>query len=430
MSTTIAPSSRRNSSTSILKVVSGNFLEQYDFFLFGLFASYISPTFFPSDDPTAGLLKTFAVFATGFLMRPLGAVILGAYIDRKGRKKGLVLTLSLMAVGTAVMAVLPGYEQIGILAPLFIILARLVQGFSAGVELGGVSVYLSEIATPGRKGFYVSWQSASQQISMLLASLIAFTVLKTVTPEQMSDWGWRIPFWVGCIIIPVIFILRKNMEETEVFEQKTERPTFKESLHTLWNYKWIVLGGMLLIAFTTSSFYFITTYTPSYTIEVLKLSKQESLVISMMSALSNFIWLPIGGILADRLGRKPLMIFATCVVLVAAYPAVTWLVAEPGFGRLAAVLLLLSFCFGIYNGATVVALTEVMPAKVKASGFSLAYSLATAIFGGMTPLVSTWLIELTGNRAAPCYWLMFAAVCALCSTLWIYSRRGQSYISA
>src|SRR5271163_4329586 len=202
---------------AILRATSGNFLEQFDFFLFGFYARYIAAAFFPAENETAALLNTFGVFWLGALMRPFGAIVLGAYIDRIGRRKGLILTLAIMAIGTVTIAFCPTYATIGVAAPAIVLAGRLLQGFSAGVELGGVSVYLAEIATPGNKGFYVSWQSGSQQIAVIFVALLGVLLSSELRPEEMDAWGWRIPFLVGCLIIPLILVLRRTLEETPEF---------------------------------------------------------------------------------------------------------------------------------------------------------------------------------------------------------------------
>src|ERR1700691_2710085 len=206
---------RLEKAKTVLRVTSGNFLEMYDFFLFGIYARQIGQTFFPSDDPYASLMATFLSFAAGFAMRPIGALALGPYIDRIGRRKGLILTLSIMACGTILIAFVPAYATIGVLAPMLVVLGRLLQGFSAGVELGGVSVYLSEMATPGNKGLYVSWQSASQQVAVVFAAVLCYAIAKTLSPAEIGDWGWRVPFFIGSLIVPFIFVIRRSLLETE-----------------------------------------------------------------------------------------------------------------------------------------------------------------------------------------------------------------------
>ncbi|MGF6938214.1 metabolite-proton symporter [Paraburkholderia sp. UCT70] len=404
---------------TVFRVVSGNFLEMYDFMVYGYYASAIAKTYFPGGSDFASLMLSLSVFGAGFLMRPLGAIVLGAYIDHHGRRKGLILTLSLMALGTLTVATIPGYATIGLVAPVLVLLGRLLQGFSAGAELGGVSVYLSEIATKGNKGFYCSWQSGSQQVAVVFAALIGVMLNKILPAEQMFAWGWRVPFLIGCLIVPFLFIIRRSLQETEEFTARKHRPSVGEILKSmLANYP-IVLGGMGMVVMTTVSFYMITAYTPTFGREVLKLSAIDGLVVTVCVGISNLIWLPLSGALSDRIGRRPVLLAFTILTILTAYPALQWLVAEPSFARLLAVQLWLSFLYGCYNGAMVVALTEVMPVEVRTAGFSLAYSLATTI-GGFTPAIATLLIHVTSNKAAPGLVLGVAAICGLLATLFLY----------
>ena len=373
--------------------------------------------FFPKESEIASLMLSLATLGVGFLMRPIGALVLGAYIDRHGRRRGLILTLALMSVGTISIACVPGYARIGLLAPILVVLGRLILGFSAGVELGGVSVYLAEIATPGHKGFYVSWQSASQQVAVVFASLLGVGLTSQLTPRQMTDWGWRVPLLVGCLILPFLFLIRRSLAETETFLARTHRPTIAEIFRSLSSNWTIVLLGMMLVTMTTVSFYMITAYTPTFGGSVLHLASQDSLIVTLCVGLSNLFWLPVMGALSDRIGRRVLLLSCTALALLTAYPALLWLVSDPSFGRLLAVELWLSFLYGSYNGAMVVFLTELMPADVRASGFSIAYSLATAIFGGFTPYICTRLIQLTDNRAMPGLWLSFAAAMGLMAVI-------------
>ncbi len=412
----------RSKVATVLRVTSGNFLEMFDFFLFGFYATYISKTFFPVGNEFASLMLTFMTFGAGFLMRPLGAVFLGAYVDSIGRRKGLIVTLGIMATGTILIAFVPGYAAIGLFAPFLVLVGRLLQGFSAGVELGGVSVYLAEMATPGNKGFYVSWQSGSQQVAIMVAALIGFVLNGILTPADMNGWGWRIPFFIGCAIVPFLFYIRRSLEETEEFLARKHRPSMSEVFGSLARNWQIVLLGMLLVGMTTISFYTITVYTPTFGKNVLKLSDADSLLVTFCTALSNLFWLPVMGALSDRVGRKPILLVFSALTLLTAYPVLVWLTADASFGHMLIALLWLSFLYGSYNGAMVVALTEVVPASVRTAGFSLAYSLATALLGGFTPLVSTWLIEATGNRAAPGLWMAFGGACGLVATLLIYRR--------
>jgi MFS family permease len=413
---------------AVIRVASGNFLEMYDFMVFGYYAGAIGRTFFPAGSAFASLMLAFATFGAGFLMRPLGAIVLGAYADRHGRRAGLLLTLALMGVGILLTACTPGYAALGLAAPLLVLGGRLLQGFSAGMELGGVSVYLAEIATPGHRGFYVSWQSASQQVAVMFAALVGLALQSHLTPAAMAAWGWRVPLLLGCAVVPLLLWLRGSLEETAAFASRPQRPGTAELLRSLRaSWRAVVLGA-LLVTMTTVSFYLITAYTPTFGSEVLKLSGADAFVATLCVGASNLCWLPVMGAVSDRVGRRPLLVGCTLLMLLSAYPVMVWLVQAPSFPRLLATELWLSFLYASYNGAMVVFLTEIMPAEVRTTGFALAYSLATSLFGGFTPAISTWLILLTHNRAVPGLWVSFAAACSLTATL-LAARSRNSHNS-
>jgi MFS transporter, MHS family, citrate/tricarballylate:H+ symporter len=402
---------------NVIRVSAGNFLEMYDFMVYAYYASYIAHEIFPSTNAYASLMMTLGTFGAGYLMRPLGGVVLGAYVDRVGRRSGLILTLLLMAVGTLVIACTPAYRTIGIAAPIVVLLGRLLQGFSAGVEVGGASVYLSEMATPGHRGFYCAWQSASQQIAVVFAALLGVGLSAVVPPTGMVQWGWRVPFFIGSLIVPLLFWLRRSLAETDAFLAQKRHPAVSEILSSL-AYNWKIVGiGVLLSTMTTVCFYLITAYTPTYGIEVLHLTSRQSLMVTFCVGMSNFLWLPTGGAISDKVGRRPMLILITVTAIVTAYPAMLWLVSDPSTTRLLIVELWLSMFFGVYNGAMIPHLAEIMPPEIRTSGFSLAFSLATAIFGGFTPFVCTYLIHETGNRAMPALWLSFAALCGLVAAI-------------
>ena len=430
MHSTTSLMSTRDRIGAILRVTSGNFLEQFDFFLFGFYATYIAHTFFPASSEFASLMMTFAVFGAGFLMRPIGAIVLGAYIDKVGRRKGLIVTLSIMATGTFLIVLIPSYQTIGLWAPLLVLIGRLLQGFSAGAELGGVSVYLAEIATPGRKGFYTSWQSGSQLVAIMVAAAMGFALNAVLEQSAISDWGWRIPFVFGCLIVPFIFILRRKLEETQEFTARRHHLAMRQVFATLLANWQVVIAGMMMVAMTTTAFYLITVYAPTFGKKVLMLSASDSLLVTLLVAISNFFWLPVGGALSDRFGRRPVLIAMTLLALATAWPALTLLANAPSFLMMLSVLLWLSFIYGMYNGAMIPALTEIMPAEVRVAGFSLAYSLATAVFGGFTPVISTALIEYTGDKASPGYWMSFAAICGLLATCYLYRRSAVALQTA
>src|SRR5467141_839328 len=298
---------RKSKVWSVVRVSSGNFLEMYDFMVFGYYATAIGKAFFPSGNPFLSLMLSLMTFGAGFLMRPLGAIVLGAYTDHHGRRAGLILTLTLMSVGIFSIACTPGYATIGLLAPLLVLIGRLLQGFSAGMELGGVSVYLSEIATPGHKGFYVSWQSGSQQVAVMFAALVGVVLSSFLPPEKMTAWGWRVPLLLGCGIIPFLFRLRRSLQETDEFVARKHKPSASEILCSLTANWWIVVIGTMMVTMTTVSFYMITAYTPTFGNSVLHLASMDRLIVTLCVGASNLFWLPVMGALSDRIGRRPLL---------------------------------------------------------------------------------------------------------------------------
>src|ERR1700710_935879 len=410
---------------AILRATSGNFLEQFDFFLFVFYASAIAEAFFPAQNETAALLNAFGVFWLGALMRPVGAIVLGAYIDRIGRRKGLIVTLAIMALGTVTIAICPTYATIGVAAPVIVLIGRLLQGFSAGVELGGVSVYLSEIATPGHKGFYTSFQSASQQVAIFVAAIIGYLLNESMPAAAIGAWGGRIPFFVGCLIIPFIFVLRRTLEETPAFLAMKKHPTTSEVFASAVANWRIVILGMMMAGLTTTTFYFITVYAPGFG-KQLNLSPTGTLLVTLLVAVTNFIWNPVGGALSDRIGRKPVLLTIAGLAFVTAYPALSGVAAGPTLVQLLAVQMMFSFYFGVYSGTMLGCLVEIVPAHVRTTCFSIAFALAAGIFGTATPFVATKLIEMTHqDKASPAYWLMFGAALGIIAALTVY-RGGRT----
>jgi MFS family permease len=404
---------------AVVRVASGNFLEMYDFMVFGYYAAAIGAAFFPAGNATLSLLLALATFGAGFLMRPIGAIVLGAYADRHGRRAGLLVTLGLMGVGILATACSPKYATIGLAAPLLVLAGRLLQGFSAGMELGGVSVYLAEIAPAGAKGFYVSWQSASQQVAVMFAAVVGLVLNANLTPGEMTAWGWRVPLLLGCLVIPLVLWLRRSLTETAEFSARRHRPALPEVLASLADNWRIVSLGVLLVTMTTVSFYMITAYTPTFGTAVLHLSSLDSFIATLAVGASNLLWLPLMGAWSDRIGRRPLLIGCTVLMVLTAYPVLVWLTRAPSLAALLATELWFSFLYASYNSAMVVCLTEIMPAEVRTTAFALAYSLATSLFGGFTPAICHLLVQYTHNPAVPGLWLMFAALCGLTAALLI-----------
>jgi MFS family permease len=257
----------------------------------------------------------------------------------------------------------------------------------------------------------------------MFAALIGVILHALLPPATMEQWGWRVPFWIGCLIIPLIYLLRRSLAETDEFLARKQHPSIQQILRTLASNWAVVVIGLMMVTMTTVSFYLITAYTPTFGQEVLRLSPSESLVATLCVGFSNFIWLPIMGGVSDRIGRLPVLITFTLAALSTSYPVMFWLVNEPSFLRLLLVELWLSFIYGSYNGGMVVLLTEIMPVEVRTTGFSLAYSLATALFGGNTPAICTYLIHITNNKAMPGVWMSAAALVGLVAALLVGGRR-------
>jgi len=402
---------------SVALVSTGNFLEMYDFMVFGYYAPAIAKAFFPLQSEFGGLLLTFMTFGAGFLMRPLGAVLLGAYVDKHGRRKGLMLTLSLMAVGTLAIASTPSYATIGWSAPLLVLVGRLVQGFSAGVEVGGVSVYLAEIAPPARRGFYVAWQSASQQVAVIFAAALGIAINTFLAPQDVQAWGWRIPFFVGCLLFPFLMLLRSKLEETDIFKRQPDYPELAETCRSLARNAPLIVRGTMLAIMTTVFFYMVTAYTPTFGSTVLHLTPQASFTVTLCVGIVNFSLLPVMGAVSDRIGRRPILLAASAVAAITAYPLMRWLVASPDFLKLFAVEIYFAAIFATYNAAMVAYLAEIMPGRIRISSFSLSFSLATGLFGGFTPAIATLLIHASGDRAMPGAWLSTAALIGICAVI-------------
>jgi MFS family permease len=413
----LSPAERKAKMGAVIRSSSGNFLELYDFLVYVYFAGYIAKAFFPAKSEFMSLMLALGTYGVASIARPFGAVILGSYMDRKGRRKGLILTLSLMAVGTVSLALTPSYASIGLLAPLLITLGRLIQGFSLGVEAGGVNVYLAEIATPGNRGFYCAWQGSSQALGVMAATALGVLLTATLSMEEMNSYGWRIPLIVGCGIIPVLFWLRRSLQETEVFTHSAPPRSTREILRILAEHWPIVLIGVMMTILNTTMFYFVNGYTPTYGSSALHLAPLGNFTVALVVGTASFVLLPAGGALSDRIGRWPVVIGSPLLVLATSYPAMLWLVASPSFARLLAVELWLALLYAMYAGALVPLLAELMPAKVRTSGYAIIISLANGIFGTFTPAIATFLIAMSGNRASPALWLSAAAVVSLPAAL-------------
>lgn len=407
----------------------GNALEWFDFTVFGLFAGVISKLFFPADDPRASLLSTFAVFGIAFAARPLGGLVFGLYADRYGRKKALVVMITMMAFGTGLIGVLPTYASIGIAATALLLLARLIQGFSAGGEFGSASAMLIEFAPPGRKGLYGAFQTVSQALAFALGAMLAVLLGKTLSPADFAGWGWRVPFILGILIGPVGWYLRRRCDESPEFQaylaERAARATARKRTtlgRLLAEHPRELLASFGLIAAGTAIYYVGGVFLPAFAASELRLPLADAQLGLLAVSLAN---VPLGlasGLLSDRIGRRGVIVPALLLYPILYVVLFRQLVAEPTTAhlwQLQAVGLLL----GVLGGAVPAFMTEIYPVGVRATGASLMYNFGVMLFGGLAPFINTWLVQATGDKTAPVYYIMFAATVGLLGMA-VYRRRA------
>ncbi len=388
----------------------GNALEFYDFVIYSFFAGVIGALFFPSQDPTVQLLLSLATYGVGFFLRPLGGLVLGSFADRKGRKAATVLTLFLMALGTAMIGLAPTYAQIGFAAPLLVVLGRLIQGFSAGGEVGASTTLLAEYAPPAERGFFGSWQLASQGAAVLTAAGIAWTINTTLSPEDVKAWGWRVPFILGILIVPIGLWLRRALRETHANESDT-RTKNVSSLSEAFGRHWSkILVGVALIIGGTAANAVIVLYMSTYAIRQLGMAPTTALFAGITAGAVTLVAAPIAGRLSDRFGRRPVIAISYLLIALTIYPAFLLLNAAPTLSTLLAVVVFLGALNASGGAPVIISLAEVFPVEVRATGMSVVYALGVAIFGGFGQFIVTWLIAATGSPIAPAWYVM--ACCA------------------
>ena len=405
-----SPARRPLSLTQIVIATSaGNALEWFDIAIYGFFAIYIGKHFFPTANQTASLLLTFGTFGASYLVRPIGGLVLGAYADKRGRKAALMLSVGLMMLGTAIVALIPSYASIGIAAPIGVFAARLIQGFSAGGEFGASTAMLIEHA-PHRRGFLASWQFATQGLSTLMAATFGFVLAKALSHEALMDWGWRVPFFFGLLIGPVGLYLRRFLEDAPAFTEaaRTETPVRDVFL----TQKWMVLVATGALAVSTSVNYLLQ-YLPTYGMRELHLPASTSFAATMLGGVILVCVTPFAGHLSDRIGRLTQMITVGLLMMVSVYPAFSYTVDHLSMMTLFGLVAWLAVLKAIYFGALPALMSELFPAATRSTGMSVAYNIGVTVFGGFTPAVVTWLVSVTANRSAPSFYLMVTAMVSL-----------------
>jgi MFS transporter, MHS family, proline/betaine transporter len=387
----------------------GNAFEWFDFIIYGFFAMMIARQFFPANNETASLLLTFASFGVTFIMRPFGAVVLGDLGDRHGRKAALTLTMSMMTAGTAITAFAPTYASIGILAPIMIFAARMIQGFSAGGEFGSATVFLAE-QNPRRRGFYASWQFAGQGLSAVLATAFGAALTGILTAEQMEVWGWRIPFLFGLLIGPVGYYIRRRVDETLEFRSSQTISAPLREMFTCDKTRLLVAIGTIVLLTVAA---YTAVYMPTYAIRELGLPPVGGFLAGLLAGAIQIAIVPVAGALSDRVGRLPIAVPAVVAILVSVHPLFAWLVAKPTIGSLLFMQAVIGVFVAAYAGAIAALICELFPIRVRTTAVSTSYSFAAAIFGGFAPLILASLIGVTGSNLIPSYYVMFAATVSL-----------------
>jgi MFS family permease len=405
---------------AIVAVVIGNWLEFYDFLVFSFFAVMIGDAFFPGSSEIVRLLGALATFGVGFVTRPLGAAVIGAYADRAGRRAALTLTLVLMSIGSVLAGVTPTYARIGLAAPILLVIARLIQGFSCGGEVGPATTYLFESAPPEKRAALTAWQGYSQQLAIILGSLIGVALAAILSAQQLHDWGWRIPFLLGAVIFPVALYIRRQLPETiDVGAPRRSEPVLRTLMHR--HAREVALGVLVVAGGTISTYVF--TYMTTYAITTLHLSAAIGMTLNLTGALGAMAGMMLGAWI-DRFGRKPMLIASRVVFLLILYPAYVVLVSPQASSEVVvAVNVLLNFVFSIGIGALYAFLTDAFPQSVRASGLAILYALGTTIFGGTTQFVVAWLIDLTGNPMMPGWYQMISTAASIVGVVLLMPHR-------
>ena len=412
-----APATARHAGArAILAASIGNALEWYDFSVYAFFAIYISRNVFVDTGGAAALINAFLIYGVAFVARPVGAVVLGAYADRSGRRAALTLSLILMAAGSLCIAVAPPYAVIGIGAPLLILCGRLLQGLSAGGEIGGAVSFLVEHAPPGRRGAYAAWLQSSMGVSNILGALTGTTLTAILTPEQLASWGWRVPFILGLSVAPVGLWLRATLEETPAFEHEgAERPKY---LLTSLRDVFVERPAALAIAAGVSIVWVVSVYTlllymPTYVQRTLGFSPSAAFTASMVGNIAMVLGCIFAGRISDRIGRLLTVRIGTVLLLVTTYPVLAWVVSAKTVTALFIGQTLFCAMVSVFTGSVPAVLAALFPARLRSTGVSLTYNFAAVVFGGFAPAVLTFLTETTHNTMAPAFYVVAAATVSL-----------------
>lgn len=402
--------------------VVGNTLEWFDLAVYAYFALTIGRVFFPSSDPTVSLVLAFATFGISFLIRPIGAAVIGSYADRHGRKKALSLSILLMLLGTLMIAVMPGYETLGLIAPIGILIARFIQGFSAGGEFGSSTAFMMEHAPERSRAFVASLQFASQGFGVVLASLFGYVLTSTLNEQQMLDWGWRVPFFFGLLLGPVGYWIRKTVDESPDF--KESEPGGQPVREVLSSQKALLLIALGTLILSTASNYLIT-YMPSYAATTLHVPQSTGFLATLTAGLILTIATPMVGYIAGKVGRIKIMLTAAVMYAIVIFPSFMWLNSKATQTALILVVGLMALLKAVYFAPLAGLMADVFPVRTRVTGMSLSYNIGVTVFGGFAPVIATGLISLTGSPVAPSYYLILAAALSIVALLAASRKLGM-----
>ncbi len=402
----------------------GNFVELYDFLIYGLFAAQIAANFFPTSSATAGLLKSFAIYGVGFFMRPIGAIVIGAYGDRHGRKNALVVTVGLMAGATALTGLIPAYGSIGITAPILLLLCRLAQGFSTGGEWGGAAAFLVEFAPPGKRGLIGSVQQFSVGLSLIAATLTAALLNGWLNKEAMVEWGWRVPFLIGFVLAPVGLYLRSRVAESPAFSRTVEKKQVATNpfVEALTTHRMPVLAAFGLSAIGTVGNYTYNIWLPTFASGPLKIAPGTAFTSVTIAAVVLTVLTPVMGALSDKVGRKPILLISAVAYGLLSFPLFSYLSQAPDGLKLTIVQSVSAVLLAMYAGPLCAILSELFPTKVRFTALSIGYGMSVTLFGGFAPFIAEYLIGATHNPVAPAYFLVFAAIISAATLLVMKDR--------
>jgi MFS family permease len=401
----------------VAATVAGNALEFYDFVTYAFFAVYIGEAFFPASTPFMSLLLSVAVFGVGFVFRPLGGVLIGAYADRAGRRPAMLLTIGLITVGTIGLAVTPSYASIGIAAPIIVVICRLIQGLALGGEVGPASAFLIEVAPPHQRGLYSAWQLASQGIAALSAGLVGTVLSLLLTHDQLVAWGWRLPFLVCVVLVPVAFVLRRGMPETHAAGEAPSGARLRQ------HGRLIALAVLLILGGTVATY--VGNYMTTYAIATLHLPPTVALAATVVAGTATLVFSLLGGWLSDRYGRRPVMLIPRILLAILAWPLFRMLAAHPGIGTLFLATGTVTGLTAVSSSAALVVVPELLPRAIRATGLAVSYAVGVSIFGGTTQFVITWLIQATGDATSPAWYVSLTSLITAAAMLTLPESRGR-----